>query len=85
MGWKALADNTARGTLHVEEIERDGSEYNAKLVGYTTDGAPIIEFCDIPTQLSPAHGHILGKGTDGVIVSFRKDMTTLVRTRSTEP
>ncbi|KAK3397794.1 hypothetical protein B0T20DRAFT_232003 [Sordaria brevicollis] len=66
-------------TIRVEEptpSSEDNNEYRAKLLGYTPEGAPILQFFDDPgSTLDPERGTILGKNTNGqIIVAFKKSM-----------
>ncbi|KAK3330151.1 hypothetical protein B0H66DRAFT_47483 [Apodospora peruviana] len=65
-------------TIRVDDSEREDAEYRAKLVGYTPDGGPIIQFYDNPGSFRPERGSVIGKNEHGqVIVAFRKTMTTI--------
>ncbi|KAJ4418137.1 hypothetical protein N0V85_001567 [Neurospora sp. IMI 360204] len=69
-------------TIRVEESPTDennsnNNEYRAKLLGYTPEGAPILQFLDDPgNSIDPERGTILGKNmTNGqIIVAFRRSM-----------
>lgn len=70
-------------TIRVDDSEREDGEYKAKLVGYTTDGAPIIQFMEDPPTFKPERGSVIGKSESGqVIVAFRKNMTIMTDTKS---
>ncbi|KAM7223480.1 hypothetical protein V8F06_000954 [Rhypophila decipiens] len=68
-------------TIRVDDSEReDSGEYKAKLVGYTPEGSPIIQFYEEPPtfRISAERGSVLGRSENGqVIVAFRKNMTIL--------
>ncbi|KAM7192024.1 hypothetical protein V8F33_008602 [Rhypophila sp. PSN 637] len=67
-------------TIRVDDSEReDSDEYKAKLVGYTPEGSPIIQFYEEPpTFRLSERGSVLGRSDNGqVIVAFRKNMTIL--------
>lgn len=65
-------------TLRIEESEKEDPEYRARLLGYTPDGSPILHFIDDPGLIRPDRGTVLGRGESGVIVAFRKSMTTIM-------
>lgn len=75
---KRLTQNEiSRDTIRVEESPSDdNNEYRAKLLGYTPEGAPILQFFDDPgSSIDPERGTILGKNTNGqIIVAFRRSM-----------
>lgn len=69
-------------TIRVDDSEREDGEYRAKLVGYTTDGSPIIQFMEDPPTFKPERGSVIGKSESGqVIVAFRKNMTVMTDTK----
>ncbi|KAK3496699.1 uncharacterized protein B0T23DRAFT_401949 [Neurospora hispaniola] len=67
-------------TIRVEECpsgDNNNNEYRAKLLGYTPEGAPILQFVDDPgNSIDPERGTILGKNTMNgqIIVAFKKSM-----------
>ncbi|EDO65289.1 hypothetical protein GE21DRAFT_1123 [Neurospora crassa] len=69
-------------TIRVEERpsgdnNNNNNEYRAKLLGYTPEGAPILQFVDDPgNSIDPERGTILGKNTMNgqIIVAFKKSM-----------
>ncbi|KAK3336004.1 hypothetical protein B0T19DRAFT_25498 [Cercophora scortea] len=62
-----------------KEKEKENTEFRAKLIGYTPDGGPILQFLDDPgQQLSPDRGSVIGRTAHNqVIVAFRKTLTTV--------
>lgn len=70
-------------TIRVDDSEREDGEYKAKLLGYTPEGSPIIQFTEEPPTFKPERGSVLGKSENGeVIVAFRRNMTILTEGRS---
>ena len=62
----------------MDDSEREETEFMAKLVGYTTEGAPILQFIQDPGAIKPDRGTVLGRADGGqVIVAFRKAMTVI--------
>ncbi|KAK0753940.1 hypothetical protein B0T18DRAFT_424408 [Schizothecium vesticola] len=56
------------------DSDKEDAEFRAKLVGYTPDGAPILQFVDDPGVIRPERGSVLGRGDNGmVIVGFRRE------------
>ena len=55
-------------TIRVDDSEREDGEYRAKLVGYTTDGAPIIQFMEVPPTFKPERGSVIGKSESGEVI-----------------
>ncbi|KAM7209328.1 hypothetical protein V8F20_000378 [Naviculisporaceae sp. PSN 640] len=69
-------------TIRVDDSEREDGEYKAKLLGYTPEGSPIIQFTEEPPTFRPERGSVLGKAENGeVIVAFKKNMTILTEGR----
>lgn len=67
-----------RETIRVEESEKEDTDFRAKLVGYTPEGGPILQFYDDPGSFKTDRGTVLGKnGAGQVLVAFRKEMTTI--------
>lgn len=66
-------------TIRAEDSDKDDAEYHykAKLLGYTPDGATILQFCQSSSPLNPlltpsAQARIIGTNTNGqVIVALR--------------
>ncbi|KAK0730454.1 hypothetical protein B0H67DRAFT_596588 [Lasiosphaeris hirsuta] len=72
-------------TIRAYESEKEDVENKAKLLGFTTEGWPILQFLEDPGTILPDRGTILGKGGNGqVIVAFRKSTTTIVNNSFTE-
>lgn len=47
-------------------------------MGFTPEGAPIIQFLEDPGVIKPQRGIVIGRGDSGqVIVAFRNGMTTI--------
>ncbi len=68
-----------RATLRVEDSDREDNEFRAKLVGFTPEGAPILQFLEDPGTIRPDRGTVLGRAEHGqLIVAFRKRMTAIV-------
>ncbi|KAK0633478.1 hypothetical protein B0T14DRAFT_491646 [Immersiella caudata] len=65
-------------TLRIDDSERDDLDFKARLVGYTPEGAPILHFLDDPGTIRSDRGTVIGRGDGGVIVAFRKTMTTII-------
>ena len=73
-------------TIRVDDSEREDGEYRAKLVGYTTDGSPIIQFMEDPPSFRPERGSVIGKSESGqVIVAFRRNMTVMTESKNCFP
>ncbi|KAH8905121.1 hypothetical protein BR93DRAFT_969939 [Coniochaeta sp. PMI_546] len=78
-------DMSTTDTILAEDSEKDDSEYHYKatLLGYTPDGATILQFCQTTSSLSPmvtpsAQARIIGTNTHGqVIVAFRNGKATI--------
>ncbi|KAK1776152.1 hypothetical protein QBC45DRAFT_225328 [Copromyces sp. CBS 386.78] len=73
-------------TIRVEDSPSDDNnnnnnkEYRARLLGYTPEGAPILQFLDDPgNSIDPERGTILGKNTMNgqIIVAFRKSVVII--------
>ncbi|EGO52733.1 hypothetical protein NEUTE1DRAFT_150219 [Neurospora tetrasperma FGSC 2508] len=72
-------------TIRVEDCpsgdNNNNNEYRAKLLGYTPEGAPILQFVDDPgNSIDPERGTILGKNTMNgqIIVAFNKKSMIMV-------
>jgi hypothetical protein len=65
---------TLRTTSPVDE-----SGYNARLLGYTPEGGPIIQFTEAPAPLDGQTKFVSTDGDGRVIVAFNKDMTVVVK------
>ncbi|KAK0630142.1 hypothetical protein B0T17DRAFT_589741 [Bombardia bombarda] len=67
-------------TMRTYDSEREVDlDYKAKLVGYTPEGAPILQFSDDPGVIMPERGAVMGRSANGqLIVAFRKEMTLLM-------
>ncbi|KAK3394788.1 hypothetical protein B0H63DRAFT_57951 [Podospora didyma] len=68
-------------TIRGDDSEReDGNEsYQATLLGFTPEGAPILMFADDPGAFRAERGAVIGRGQSGqVIVAFKKSMMTII-------
>jgi hypothetical protein len=75
-----------RDTIRVDDSDREGSmvtattptEYTARLVGFTPDGGPIIQFLENPGDIDADRGDILGRNAEGLLtVAFKRQMTVV--------
>lgn len=65
----------ARDTIRAEDSEKEDAEYHykAQLLGYTPDGATILQFCQSSSPLNPlltpsAQARIIGTNTNGQVI-----------------
>ncbi|KAK4449525.1 hypothetical protein QBC34DRAFT_298946 [Podospora aff. communis PSN243] len=65
-------------TIRMDDSERDDMDFKARLVGYTPEGSPILQFLEDPGTIRDDRGTVIGRGERGVIVAFRKSMTTII-------
>jgi len=64
---RALSPDTASETT-----------YHARLLGFTPEGGPILQFAEMPRPFDAKSSAVLSTGQDGqVVISFTQDMTVL--------
>jgi hypothetical protein len=73
-----VTNQNTRETLRLDDSEKEDSDFKARLVGYTPEGAPILQFLNDPGHIRHDRGSVIGRGDEGVIVAFRKSMTAII-------
>lgn len=69
-------DTTPR---RIEDQQDSRAAYDARLVGYTADGAPILQFARDPGSFGKGHASLVGTSPSGeVIVAFRNNAAAMV-------
>lgn len=75
-----LTRHTKRDTVRQDDSDQasqgeDPPSYQARFIGYTPEGGPIIQFLEHPGEIDPSRGDVLGQNAEGMVtVLFHKDV-----------